>query len=190
MPVAPIYDGDRSSKRETKMLKRTIGVATALFIVGAALAHGQPSGSSAPAGMPENGRLNPTEFKILADVRVGVIKAALQLTPEQQQYWPPVEEAIRARSEARYRRLSAFEERMGQWREVDPVQFYRQRADILAERAAGLKKLADAWQPLHQTLTADQKMRLRFVTVRALEGVRTAIESRQMDMYDEDDSEF
>ncbi len=172
------------------MLKKTIGVVMVLFIVGAPLAYAQQSTSSGPAAMPDNGRLSPTEFKILSDVRVGVIKAALQLTPEQQQYWPPVEDAIRARSESRYRRLSAFEDRMSQWREVDPVQFYRERADILAERATGLKKLADAWQPLYQTLAPDQKMRLRFVTVRALEGAKAAMESRQMDMYDEDDSEF
>jgi len=55
-----------------------------------------------------------------------------------------VEEAIRARAEARYRHLSALDERMGQRREVGPVQLYRQRADVLTERAAGLKKLADA----------------------------------------------
>lgn len=172
------------------MLKTTLGAAIALFIVGAPLAHAQQSASAVPSAMHDNGRLSPTEFKILADLRVGVIKAALQLTPEQQRYWPSVEEAIRARSEARYRRLSALEERMNQWREVDPVQFYRERADILAERSTVLKKLADAWQPLYQSLTPDQKMRLRFVTVRALEGMRSTMESRHMDMYDEDVSEF
>jgi hypothetical protein len=33
-------------------------------------------------------------------------------------------------------------------------------------------------------------MRLRVVTVRTLEGVGAAVESRRTDMYDEDDSEF
>ena len=170
------------------MLKRVIGVVTALFIVSALMAHAQSAAGAGEA--PDNGRLSQTEFKILTDARVGMVKVALQLTPEQQQSWPAVEEAIRARSEARYRRLSAFEERMGQWREVDPVQLYRQRADALAERAAGLKKLADAWQPLYQSLTPDQKTRLRLVTVRALEGVRATAESRRMDMSVEEDSEF
>jgi hypothetical protein len=45
------------------------------------------------------------------------------------------------------------------------MQLYRERADALAERAAGLKKPADAWQPLDQSLTFGQKMRLRLVTV-------------------------
>jgi hypothetical protein len=170
------------------MLKRTIGVVTALFIVGAPMVYAQ--GAAGAGEAHDNGRLSQTEFKVLTDARVGMVKAALQLTPEQQQFWPAVEDAIRARSEARYRRLSAVEDRMGQWREVDPVQLYRERADALAERAAGLKKLADAWQPLYQSLTPDQKMRLRLVTVRAFEGVRAAAESRRMDMSDEDDSEF
>jgi LTXXQ motif family protein len=170
------------------MLKRVIGVVTVLFIVSAPMAYAQ----GAPGAMDahDTGRLSQTEFKILTDARVGMVKVALQLTPEQQPYWPAVEDAIRARSEARYRRLSAFEEHAGQWREVDPVQFYRERADALAERAAGLKKLADAWQPLYQSLTPDQKMRLRLVTVRALESVGGALESRRMDMYDEEDSDL
>src|SRR5918994_982504 len=167
------------------MLKRTIGVVTALFIVGAPIAHAQ-----GPAGdAHNNARLSPTEVKILTDARVGMIKVALQLTPEQQQYWPAVEEAIRARSEARYRRLSSLEERAGQWRGADPVQLYRKRGAAPSERAAGLKRLADAWQPLYQSLTPDQKTRLRLVTVRALERVRDAMESRRSDMYIEMDEE-
>src|SRR5918997_4546931 len=111
------------------MLKRTIGVVTALFIVGTPMAYAQ---STSGAGeVHDNGRLNQTEFKILTDARVGMVKVALQLTPEQQQYWPSVDDAIRARSEARYRRLSAFEERMGQWRGGGPVQLYRQHPPAL-----------------------------------------------------------
>lgn len=77
------------------------------------------------------------------------------LTPEQEKLWPAVEEAIRVRAETRYRRLAALGERMDQWRDVDPVQLYRARAEALADRAAGLRKLTDAWQPLYQSLTPD-----------------------------------
>jgi hypothetical protein len=66
------------------------------------------------------------------------------------------------------------------------VQLYRRRADVLADRAAGLRKLADAWQPLYQSLTPDQKTRLLLVTVRAVEGLRNAIENRGMEFEDED----
>jgi hypothetical protein len=162
-----------------------IGVVTALFIVGAPVAHAQQS-ASGPGSPPESGRLSQSEFKMLTDIRVGVTKAALQLTPDQEKLWPAVEEAIRARAETRYRRLAALRERLDQPRDIDPVQLYRQRADVLADRAAGLKKLADAWQPLYQSLTPDQKTRLRLVTVHALEGFRTAMENRRMEMEDEE----
>ena len=170
------------------MLKRTIAIMAAMFIVGAPGAHAQ--GTSGTGVAQDNARLSQTEFKILTDIRVGVIKIALQLSPEQQQLWPAVEEAIRARAEARYRRLAALQERAAQGRDVDPVQLYRERADALMERAAGLKKLADAWQPLYQSLTPDQKTRLGLVTVRALEGLRGALEGRRMEIYEEDDSDF
>jgi hypothetical protein len=168
------------------MRKRMISTVAALFIVGAPMAQAQQatSGSGSPS---DSGRLNQAEFKMLTDIRVGVIRAALQLTPEQEKLWPAVEEAIRARAETRYRRLAALGERMDQWRDADPVQLYRQRADVLADRAAGLRKLADAWQPLYQSLTPDQKTRLRLVTVHALEGFRTAMENRRTELDDEED---
>ena len=168
------------------MRKGMIGVVAALFIVGAPVTHAQQA-TSGPGGTSESGRLSQAEFKMLTDVRVGVIKAALQLTPEQEKLWPTVEEAIRARAETRYRRLAALGERMDQGRDVDPVQLYRQRADVLADRAAGLRKLADAWQPLYQSLTPDQKTRLRLVTVHAIEGLRTAMENRRTGLDDEED---
>jgi len=31
----------------------------------------------------------------------------------------------------------------------DPIAFLNRRADALAQRSADLKKLADAWEPLH-----------------------------------------
>jgi hypothetical protein len=168
------------------MKKEMIGTVAALFIAVAPVAHAQQA-SSGPGGTPESGRLSQAEFKMLTDIRVGVIKAALQLTPEQEKLWPAVEDAIRARAETRYRRLAALRERMGQSRDIDPVQLYRQRADVLADRAAGLRKLAEAWQPLYQSLTPDQKTRLSLVTVHAIEGFRTAMENRRMEMDDEED---
>jgi hypothetical protein len=75
-----------------------MGVMTALLLVGAPMA--QARGIPGPGDAHGTGRLSPTDFKIPTDVRVGMVKVALQLTPEQQ-YWPAVEDAIRAMSEAR-----------------------------------------------------------------------------------------
>src|SRR3712207_2243088 len=132
------------------MRSRTISMAAALFLTGAPLALAQ--GGTSTGSPQESDRLSPTERMILTDARVAAIRIALQLTSEQQQYWPAVEEAIRARAEGRYRRLAALRGRTSQTGEVDPVRLYRERADSLAQRAAELRRLADAWQPLQQSL--------------------------------------
>ena len=51
---------------------------------------------------------------------------------------------------------------------------------------ANLKKLADAWAPLYQTLNPDQKERMRFLVTRVLHDVQVGAATRRMEMYDED----
>jgi hypothetical protein len=121
---------------------------TALLLVGAPMA--QARGIPGPGDAHGTGRLSPT------DARVGMVKVALQLTPEQQ-YWPAVDDAIRATSEERYHRLSAFGECLVQWQEVDLVQLYLQHADATAEQAGEVRRLADSWQPLYRSLTQTRR---------------------------------
>ena len=85
--------------------------------------------------------------------------------------------------------IAAVAERLGQQRAVDPVDLLRGRADALAQRAAGLKKLADAWQPLYQSLNPDQKQRMQVLAVRVLRQLKDAVDTRRMAMYDEEDDE-
>jgi hypothetical protein len=169
------------------MRKRTICMVAALFLAGAPLAQAQ--GGTSTGSPQESDRLSPTERKTVTDARVAAITIALQLTSEQQQYWPAVEEAIRARAEGRYRRLAALEGRISQTREVDPVRLYRERADSLAQRAAELRRLADAWQPLQQSLSPDQKAWLRLVAVRVLGRISSAADSRRTETYEEEEEE-
>src|SRR5215467_6649373 len=138
------------------MLKTVAAGLTALFVTASSLAYAQPP--STAGSEQEEPRLSAADLNALTDARIGILKAALQLTPEQTKYWPAVEEA-RARAQARYQRIAAIADRLGQGREVDPIELLRGRADALAQRAAGLKKLADAWQPLYQSLNSDQKQR-------------------------------
>src|SRR5262249_46933152 len=115
---------------------------------------------------------SPTDIKVLTDARIGIVKAVLQLTPEQEKLWPPVEEAIRARADTRYQRMTAIAQRRSQQGEVDPIALLRDRSDALAEKAAALKKLADAWAPLAQTLQPDQKQRLQLLVMRVVSQLR------------------
>jgi hypothetical protein len=65
------------------------------------------------------------------------------------------------------------------------VELMQRRAEALAQRAADLKNVADAWEPLYKTLSEDQKKRMAFVTVVAARGIRDTIE-RHIDSEDDD----
>jgi hypothetical protein len=73
-----------------------------------------------------------------------------------------VEEAIRARAknrQARLERVAELRDRgsMEAVRDRNPVELMQRRADALTQRAADLKRLADAWDPLYKSLNQDQK---------------------------------
>ena len=57
----------------------------------------------------------------------------------------------------------------------------------MTQRGADLKKLADAWQPLYQTFTPEQKRRLGFVAVSALRELRDGVEERRIRAADEEE---
>jgi len=125
----------------------------------------------------------------LTDARIAIVKATLQLTPDQEKYWPPIEQAIRQRAKDRQERLEGFVERtegradrgpLENAQNRNPVELMQRRADNMAQRAANLKKLADAWQPLFQMLTPDQKQRMAALTIVALRDVSSAVEQRRM----------
>jgi LTXXQ motif family protein len=165
------------------MLKRVIVLSTAIFIAGTAVASAQDAARPAPS---------QTNLNIVTDARLGIVKAVLQLTPEQAKFWPAVEEAVHARADARFRRIAAFgalAEKASQQREIDPIELLRGRADALAQKAAGLKKLVDAWQPLYQSLNPDQKERMRLLAMRVLRQLKDGVDPRRMEMYDEEDDE-
>jgi hypothetical protein len=74
-------------------------------------------------------------------------------------------------------------------RDRDPITFMNRRADALAQRSADLKSLADAWRPLYQSLTPDQKRRMAFLTVLVVREMRSTVEQRRVQSADEDDGE-
>ena len=168
------------------MLKTVAAGLTALFITASSLAYAKPP-AAAGSGQEEP-RLSAADLNALTDARVGIVKAALQLTPEQAKYWPAVEEAIRNRAMGRQTRLATRQREQGD-SDRDPIDAVRHRADALAQRSAELKQLADAWQPLYSSLSPDQKQRLRVFAVHILRMVPRAIDLRRMQNEDEDDED-
>ena len=168
------------------MLKGIVGLVAVLVVAGSAQAQELRSHQEA-----SHRRLSQADLNALTDARIGMAKVMLQMTPEQARFWPPIEEAIRSGAEARYRRIGqirAMMERAGE-REPDPIAIMRTRGEALSERGASLKKLADAWQPLYQTLNPDQKERMRLVASHVLHEIRGAIERRRMENLFEEEGE-
>jgi hypothetical protein len=156
---------------------------TALFISVSPLACAQ---TPAAAG---NAQDRTADLKAFTDARIEIVKFALQLTPAQEKLWPAVEEAVRARANARHARLTTVAARVNEERERNPLEVLRDRADALGQRSTNLRKLVDAWQPLYETLEPRQKLRLRVVTVMVLREMKDAVASRFWESEDEDEHE-
>jgi hypothetical protein len=172
------------------MLKIVAAGATALVLTASPLAYAQSSSDEVRE------RLSAADLSNLTDARVNIVKTALQLTPDQEKYWPPIEDAIRARAKDREVRLASAAARAAEIRDRnltdvlrnrDPIAFMHRRADALALRSADLKNLADAWQPLYATLTPEQKRRMAFLTLIVLRELKSAAEDRRTQDGDDDE---
>jgi hypothetical protein len=165
------------------MLRGLIGLVTVFCVAGAAYAQ-EPSGASHPGQAAG-------DVHALTDARIGLVKAALQLTPDQAKFWPPIEQAIRESAQGRAQRITELKqlaEQAGR-HDFDPVTLMRGRAANLTERGNSLKKLADAWQPLYQTLNPEQKERLRLLAMHVVREVREAVHDRRMMELEEDEAD-
>jgi hypothetical protein len=172
------------------MFKAAAAGVTALFVTAAPLAYAQ----SRLQAMQDH----PMETaEALTDLRIDTMKAALQLTPSQEKYWPAIEEAIRNRAQHRVARIKSLVDRVDALHESgpaealqnrNPVDFLHRRAAALTQRGGDLEKLAEAWQPLYQTLSVEQKRRMAFLTAIVLRHARNAIEERR-EQFDDDSDE-
>jgi hypothetical protein len=175
------------------MMKLLVVGATGLFLTASSIANAQ-SPQTSSAATPE--RLNATDRNTLTDMRVDLVKAALQLTPEQEKYWPAVESAIRAGAEDRKARIAKIQETVGiradqsrieAMRNRDPIAFLQRRSQALAQRSADLDKLAEAWQPLYNTLSQEQRQRMAALTIFVLREMSEAVDRRRAQAEDNED---
>jgi hypothetical protein len=174
------YSSRTNQNQEVAMWKIVAAGATAVFVSMSPVAYAQSS-------MTE--RLSEADWNTLTDLRIDLVKTALQLTPQQQQYWPAIEGAIRARAKNRQARLARTAETVGRagnestleaMRNRDPVDFLHRRAAALAQRSADLNKLADAWEPLYKTLSQEQKQRMAALTIFVIQDLRDVAEHRRL----------
>jgi hypothetical protein len=152
-----------------------VGVAAAIIVPSTYEAHGQ-------ANSPE--RVSPAVSQITdrADARIAILKADLRLTPEQAQHWSGLQSALHdiavrrakmASSELQTGRASSSSpatsdskerdaslQRSARRERPDDIDEMRMRADAFTIEAADLRQIADAAQPLYDTLDDRQRHRL------------------------------
>ena len=145
------------------MWKTVLAGSTALAIAGATLAYAQQG----PGGRDFAPRWHPSAEDISAfgDARIAALHAGLKLTAEQEKNWPAVESALRDLAK---QRTAWFTARASADRPKDPIERLALRADVMTQRGAALKKLADAVGPLYKSLDEGQKH--RFVVLARLGG--------------------
>ncbi len=131
---------------------------------------------SAPAGM-ERTQQWAADHEALFIAKLAGLKAGLKLTPEQEKLWAPFEGAVRDAAKLRMDQMQAMAERMQKMREmmgqtqnstdtknlgptdqaISPVDRLDAFAQHMSDRAAALKKVADAAKPLYASLDDSQK---------------------------------
>jgi zinc resistance-associated protein len=148
------------------MLKTIAAGTIALTIAGAGLAFAQHG----PSRDVSRWRPNSEDVAAFTDARIAGLKAGLKLTADQEKNWPAVETAIRDLAKQRSDRMKERADRMAAGHEArrggdtavrqpDAIARLRRGADALTTRAASLKKLADAAEPLYSSLDDSQKHR-------------------------------
>lgn len=156
------------------MIRQVLAATIALSLGGASLALAQQGPGQQGPGRDRMG-WRAEDAAAFTDAHIAALKAGLKLTPEQEKNWPAVEAAIRDLAKDRADRMKARMERMAALREArrggdkaqsgaaqpgpDAIARLRQGADAMTTRAANLKKLADAAEPLYKSLDDGQKHR-------------------------------
>lgn len=173
------------------MFKIVTAGAAVLLLTASPIAHAQ---TTATPSTPEQS--SAADRNTLTDLRIDLVKAALQLTPDQEKLWPPVESAIRSRAEDRKARIAKIQETVGRradesridaLRNRDPIAFLQRRSEALAQRSADLDKLAEAWQPLYKTLNQEQRQHMAALAIFVLHDMSDAVERRRTQFEDNED---
>ncbi len=147
------------------MMKTIVAATVALTIAGAGLALAQPT----PPRDAPRWRPSAEDVQALTDARVAALKTGLRLSAEQERHWPALETAIRDLAKQRADRMNEFADRRAARRDAqgagnaadapDAIGRLRRGADAMNAMSTSLKKLADAAEPLYQSLDDGQKRR-------------------------------
>ena len=162
------------------MWKPILAGTAALAIVGTSLVYAQHRDDSSSrwrghgADRSVNLGLSQEDRAAFTDARIAALKAGLRLTADQEKNWPAFEAALRDLAKMHEERYSARrqdEQRAGDRsddpdRRADPtsVERLRRHAEMMTKAGESLRRLADAQEPLYQSLDESQKNRFQILS--------------------------
>lgn len=135
---------------------------TVIFLTGAALMAGIALTGPAVARDRDRDRseLTASQMNDRADVQTAKLKVDLNLTTDQEKYWPGFAGAMQDMNKKQAdRRIAMRDARAQQHGTFDVLDEMRKNADRQIERSNERKKFADAAQPLYASLNEQQKNR-------------------------------
>jgi hypothetical protein len=115
-------------------------------------------------------RMTPETRSRLEDGKVAMVKAALQLTPDQEKLWAPVETQVRDAFKVREARIEEWkkkreerkaENEKGEHKRPDLAARFEKLSQRMSERADRLKSFSSAFSPFYASLSDEQKDVLR-----------------------------
>jgi Spy/CpxP family protein refolding chaperone len=137
------------------MRKRVLTSLTAVALAGSAFAY---NAFAAAGDAPDAPRIEGTDDRgFMLDAKLAGMKAALQLTPDQEKLWAPFELAVRDAAKARRDAMREKRERMRDDGRPSPIDRLNEISDRLAKASSELKLVTDAAKPLFEALDETQK---------------------------------
>ncbi len=159
------------------MKKMIVAAAAAALIAGSAASFAAGTGPAAAPGAGQPGseqsqrwQPSPADRAALTDARIAALKTGLKLTPDQDKLWPTLETTLRDVAKDRQARMASWQAERKSADKPDPIARMRLQADAMSGRAADLKKIADAAEPLYKTLDDGQKHRLQILLRQDMPG--------------------
>ena len=149
------------------MKKLLIVSLTAAALTGSVFAIG--AATAAPDDPAPRGAGEMRGFML--DAHLAGMKAALNLTPDQEKSWAPFESAVRDAAKARADERRAMREQVRDER-PSPIQRLTMMSDRLDKASTQIKAIADAAKPLYDSLDDTQKRHFGplLVSLRGHEG--------------------
>lgn len=115
--------------------------------------------------------MTPETRSRLEDGRIAMVKAALQLTPDQEKLWAPVETQVRDAFKIRQARVEEWKkkreerkaenEQGGEHKRADLANRFEKMSQRMGERADRMKAFSTAFSPFYASLSDEQKDVLR-----------------------------